>query len=87
MCKVASNLMILTKQNQLVIIKIIKSVQTKYFGEEVVLLSKQKKLEANYRFFKLESYVDAQYTLKVGGRTQKSLIQQGIQHPVLLPKD
>ena len=45
------------------------------------------KLEANNRLFKLGSYVDTQGALRVGGRISKSLIQQEIQHPVLLPQD
>ena len=40
-------------------LKIIKSVQGRYFGKEIVLLSKPKKLESNNRLFKLDPYVDA----------------------------
>ena len=58
-----------------------------YFGKEIALLSKQKKLEVNNRIFKLDPYVDAQGVLRVDGRIQKSLVQQEIQHPMLLPKD
>ena len=56
-------------------------------GKEIALLSKQKKFESNNRLFKLDPYVDAQGVLRVGGRIRKSLIQQEIQPPVLLPKN
>ena len=58
-------------------------VQSRHFGKEIVLLSKQKKLEANNRLFKPDQYVDAQGVLRVGSRTQKSLIQQEMQHAVI----
>ena len=48
--------------------EIIRSVQNKYFGKEIALLSKQKKLEVNNRIFKLDPYVDAQGVMKVDGR-------------------
>ena len=67
--------------------EIIESVERRYLGKEIVLLSKQKKLESNNRLFKLDPYVDAQGVLRVGGRIRKSLIQQEIQHTVLLSKD
>ena len=49
-------------------LEIIRSVQSRYFGKEIALLSKQKKLEVNNRIFKLDPYVDAQGVLRVGGR-------------------
>ena len=67
--------------------EIIESVERRYLGKEIVLLSKQKKLESNNRLFKFDPYVDAQGVLRVGGRIRKSLIQQEIQHTVLLSKD
>ena len=67
--------------------EIIKSVQRRYLGKEIALLTKQKKFESNNRLFKLDPYVDAKGVLRVGGRIRKSLIQQEIQPPVLLPKD
>lgn len=51
------------------------------------MLSKQYKLEANNRLFKLDPYVNAQSVLRVGCTIQKSLIQQEIKHLVLLQKD
>ena len=41
----------------------------------------------NNKKFKLDPYVDAQGILRVGGRIPKSLVQQQIQYPILLPKD
>ena len=67
--------------------EIIKSVQSRYFGKEMILLSKQKELEANKGLFKLDLYADAQGVLRVGIMIRKSLIQQKIQHPVLLLKN
>ena len=49
--------------------------------------SKQKEFEVNNRIFKLDPFVDAQVVLRVAGRIRKSLVQQEIQHPILLPKD
>ena len=48
--------------------KMIRSVQNKYFGKEIALLSKQKKLEVNNRVLELDPYVDAQGVMKVDGR-------------------
>ena len=48
--------------------EIIKLVQIRYFGKEIVLLSKKKKLEVNNRLFKLDPYVDVQGVLRVGGK-------------------
>ena len=74
------------KEMQTVETEIIKLVQIRYFGKEIVLLSKKKKLEVNNRLFKLDPYVDVQGVLRVGGKMQKSLILQEIQHPGLLPE-
>lgn len=88
MCKVASNLLILAKRNQLVIIKIIiEIISAKQVFWRNCFVYQAEKLEANCRLFKLEPYFDAKYALRVGGRIQKSLTQQGIQHSVLLPRD
>ena len=44
--------------------EITKTVQSRYFGKEIVLLSKQKKLEPNSRIFKLDQDLDAQCVIK-----------------------
>ena len=77
------------REMQIAEMEIIKLVESMYFGKEIVLLSKLKKLEANNRLFKLNPYVDAQGVLRVEGRIQKSLIhiEQEIQHHMLFPKD
>ena len=62
-------------------------MQVRYFGKEIALLSKQKKLEINNRIFKLDAYIDAQGVLRVGGRIRKSMVQQEIQYLMLLPDD
>ena len=49
--------------------------------------SKQKEFEVNNRIFKLDPFVDVQVVLTVAGRIRKFLVQQEIQHPILLPKD
>lgn len=54
---------------------------------EIVLLCKYKKLDANKRIFKLNPYVDPHGLLRGGGGIQNPLIQQEIQHQVLLTND
>ena len=75
------------REIQIAAMKIIRSVPSRYFGKEIALLSKHKKSDVNNKIFKIDPYIDAQGVLRVGGRTRKSLVQQGIQHPILLPKD
>ena len=77
------------REMQIAEMEIIKLVESTYFGKEIVLLNKLKKLEANNRLFKLNPYVDAQGVLRVEGRIQKSLIhnEQEIQHHMVFPKD
>ena len=60
--------MIGLRKIQLAEMEIIRSVQNKYFGKEIALLSKQKKLEVNNRIFKLDPYVDAEGVMRVDGR-------------------
>ena len=48
------------REMQIAEMEIIKLVESMYFGNEIVLLSKLKKLEAKNRLFKLNPYVDAQ---------------------------
>ena len=75
------------REIQIAELEIIRSVQVRYFGKEIALLSKQKNLEVNNRIFKLGAYIDAQGVLRVGGRIRKSMVQQEIQHLMLLPED
>ena len=75
------------REIQIAELEIIRSVQNRYFGRQIALLRNQKKLGVNNRIFKLDPHVDAQGVLRVGGRIQKSLVQQETQHPMLLPKD
>ena len=60
--------MIGLRKIQLAEMEIIRSVQNKYFGKEIALLSKQKKLEVNNRIFKLDPSVDAEGVMRVDGR-------------------
>ena len=75
------------REIQIAEMEIIRSVQSRYFVKEFTLLNKKKKLEVNKRIFKLDPHVDTKYVFRVGGRIRKSLVQQEIQHPMLLPKD
>ena len=86
-CRSCREKLIGLREIQTAEMEIIKSVQSRYFGKEIALLNKQKKLEANNMLFKPDPYVDAQGALRVGGRILKSLIQQEIQHNILLPKN
>ena len=74
------------REIQIAEMEIIRSVQSRYFGKEIALLSKQKELDVYGRIFELDPCIDAQGVLRVGGRIQKPLVQEEIQDPMLLPK-
>ena len=66
--------------------EIIRSVQRRYFGEELNSLGKRKCLKSCSSIVKLDPFIDDEGILRVGGRIQRSVLANEIQHPVLLPK-
>ena len=66
--------------------EIIRSVQRKYFGEELISLRKGKCLKSCSSIVKLDPFIDDEGILRVGARIQRSALANEKQHPVLLQK-
>ena len=66
--------------------EIIRSVQRRYFGEDLISLGKRKCLKSYSSIVKLDLFIDDERILRVGGRIQGSALANEIQHPVLLRK-
>ena len=66
--------------------EIIRSVQTRRFGEELISLGKAKYLKSCSSIVKLDPFIDDEGILRVGGRIKRSAMASQMQHLVLLPK-
>ena len=66
--------------------EIIRSVQRRHFGEELISLAKGQCFKSCSSMVKLDSFIDGEGILRVGGRIQRSALANEKQHPVLLPK-
>ena len=66
--------------------EIIRSVQRRHFGEELISLGKGKCLKSCSSIVKLDPFIDDEGILRVGGRIKRSAVASEMQHPVLLPK-
>ena len=66
--------------------EIVRSVQRRYFGEELISLGKRKCLKSCSSIVKLDPFIDDEGILRVGRGIQRSVLENEIQHPVLLPK-
>ena len=70
----------------------IKLVQSKYFNEEMkkLLMKKQGSEEAEIKkssqIYNLDSYIDEDGIIRVGGRLDKSIFNNECKHPIVLPK-
>ena len=70
----------------------IKLVQLKYFNEEMkkLLMRKQGSEEAEIKnssqIYNLDSYIDEDGIIRVGGRLDKSIFNNECEHPIVLPK-
>ena len=71
---------------------IIKLVQLKYFNEEMkkLLMKKQGSEEVEIKnssqIYNLDRYIDEDGIIRVGGRVDKSNLNNEYKHPVVLPK-
>ena len=66
--------------------EIIKSVQRRHFGEEIISLEMKRSLKSSSSMLKLDPFIDSEGVLRVGGRIQRSALAIEIQNRVLLPK-
>ena len=66
--------------------EIIKSLQRRNFGEEIVSLEMKRLLKSSSGILKLDPFMDNEGVFRVGGRIERSALAIEIQHPVLLPK-
>ena len=64
----------------------IRSVQRRCFGEELISLGKGKCLKSCSTMLKLDLFIDDQGRLRVGRKIQRSALTNEMQHPVMLPK-
>ena len=65
--------------------EIIRSVQRRYFEEELISWGKRKYLKS-CSIVKLDPFIEDARILRVGGMILRSVLANEIQHPVLLPK-
>ena len=61
-------------------------LQQRHFAKEVSMLDKGKELFTTSKILKLSPILDEDGLLRVGGRLKKSLFNQAVKHPVILPK-
>ena len=65
---------------------VIRSVQRRHFGEELISLGKGKCLKSCSSIVKLDPFIDDEGILRVGGRIKRSAVAIEMQHLVVLPK-
>ena len=65
---------------------IIKSSQRKYFSNELKILEEKEILNKKSSIYKIDPYLDRCGLLRVGGRTQKSVVSEEMKQPVLLAR-
>nr|XP_017209156.1 uncharacterized protein LOC101887079 [Danio rerio] len=66
---------------------IIKDLQKQTYAEEITLLCKGKQLPRSNRLYNLNTFVDQDGLLKVGGRLCEASIPNAVKYPVILPKE
>ena len=66
--------------------EIIRSVQRRHFGEELISLGKGKSLKLCRNIVKLDPFIDDEGILRVGRRIKRSAVASEMQQLVLLPK-
>ena len=68
---------------------IVKMVQSKYFNEELKLLkmNKEENMKISSKINNLNPYLDENGIIRVGGRSEKSNINNDCKHPILMPKN
>ena len=66
--------------------EIIRSVQRRHFGEELISLGKGKCLKSCSSIVKLDPFIDDEGILRVEGRIKRSAVASEMHHSVLLPK-
>ena len=66
--------------------EIIRSVQRRHFGEELISQGEVKCLKSCSIIVKLDPFIDDEGILRVRGRIKRSAVANEMQHPVLLPK-
>ena len=66
--------------------EIIRSVQRRHFGEELISLGKGKCLKSCSSIVKLDPFIDDEGILRVGGRIKRSAVASEMEYRVLLPK-
>ena len=68
---------------------IVKMVQLKYFNEELKLLKikNEENVKISSKISSLNPYLDENGIIRVGGRLEKSNINNDCKHPILMPKN
>ena len=68
---------------------IVKILQLNYFNEELKLLKmkNEENVKISGKISSLNPYLDENEIIRVGGRLEKSSINNGFKHPILMPKD
>lgn len=72
---------------------IVRSVQRRYFQTDVLSLSttssnlQSPRIRKSSHIYRLSPILDADGLLRVGGRLRRSTLDEGLKHPVILPKN
>lgn len=66
-------------------VKIVKTVQKKHFGQEVKELKERKELAPKHHIKSLDPILDGLGVLRVGGRTKNAQINYDQRHPIIMP--
>ncbi|XP_030611587.1 uncharacterized protein LOC115798771 [Archocentrus centrarchus] len=65
---------------------ILKDVQATEYAEEIKLLKNGKALPLKSKLFQMDTFLDSDGLLKVGGRLQDASFSSALKHPILVPK-
>ena len=78
------------KRGEVALLKMIQerdlAMELRHYHTETNMLRPTKKEERKLNIWRLDPYVDQYGILRVGGRLRKSLLNDTIKHPVILPK-
>ncbi|XP_034537461.1 uncharacterized protein LOC117811344 [Notolabrus celidotus] len=66
---------------------IIRDLQRQAYPEEVKLLSKGTRLPSQSKLYHMDTFLDQDGILKVGGRLKNSTLPTSQKHPLIIPKD
>ena len=67
--------------------KLVRSIQREHFYEEIATLKEGKTLSKRSKIIRLLPFLDAEGSLRVGGRLHHAFIPEGEKHPAIIPNE